>query len=191
MGRGLTIVRHLVELHGGTVCADNVQDGRRAVLTVCLPLMPVTPQATDEERAHPAAENGVAMPTTERLDGVRVLAVDDERGACDAIAAILETAGVEVCTEFSGADALNVLTQRRADVHISDIGMPAMDGYEFIRALRDRPAEQGGRILAIALTAYARLEDRRRTLSAGFQTHVAKPIDPAELVAVIASILRR
>ncbi len=191
MGLGLAIVRDLVELHGGTVRADNVQHGHGAVFTVRLPLMPLTLEAADEERVHPAAEDGVALPVTERLDGLRVLVVDDEEDTCDVIAAILETAGAEVRTESSAADALNMLTQWPANVLVSDIGMAGMDGYEFMRTLRGRPPEQGGRILAIALTAYARVEDRRRALSAGFHTHVAKPIDPGELVAVIASLARR
>ncbi len=191
MGLGLAIVRHLVELHGGTVSAENVQEGHGGVFIVRLPLMPVTSDLTAADRRHPVADDGAVTPVSDRLDGRHILVVDDERDTCDVVAVILGSAGAEVRTVVSAAEALEMLDQWPPDVLVADVGMPDMDGYQLVRKVRARGAERGGRVLAVALTAYARVEDRRRALSAGFHTHLAKPIDPGELVAVIASLTRR
>ena len=122
------------------------------------------------------------------LEGVRVLVVDDEPDSNDAVRAILSTCGAEVQVAGSGAQALGVLDRWRADVLVSDIDMPEMDGYALIRELRGRPPEHGGRIPAVALTAYARVEDRVKVLRSGYQMHVPKPADPAELATVVARL---
>jgi CheY-like chemotaxis protein len=192
LGLGLAIVRHLVELHGGSVRAENVSPGSGAVFTVRLPLMPVIASADTQPRRHPVADEPSALESsTERLDGQRILVVDDERDTCDVVAAILQSAGAEARVALSGSAALEALTTWPADIVVSDIGMPEMDGLELIRTIRARNAEDGGRVLAVALTAYARVDDRRRALSAGFHAYLAKPIDPGELVAVVKSLTRR
>ncbi|HEV7500997.1 MAG TPA: response regulator, partial [Vicinamibacteria bacterium] len=123
-----------------------------------------------------------------RLDGVRVLVVEDEADARHLLAAVLQKRGARVFMASSGTEALEVLPRERPDVLLSDIALQDMDGYELIRKVRSLPQDQGGRIPAAALTGYGRLEDRMRALSAGFQLHAAKPVEPAELVAVVASL---
>ncbi|MEW6209759.1 MAG: response regulator [Acidobacteriota bacterium] len=191
LGLGLSLVRHLVELHGGTVCAESDGEGRGATFTVNLPLRAVRPQPTELESV---GIGGVhIVPST--LDGVWALVVDDETDARDLLTTLLQQYGARVTPAASAAEALSVLSEvepgRQPDVLVSDIGMPDVDGYALIRRVRALDPERGGRIPAIALTAYGRPIDRIRALSAGFQMHMPKPVEPAELAMVIASLTGR
>jgi CheY-like chemotaxis protein len=144
------------------------------------------------QRVHPATtRDNLSFECPPQLVGLRVLIVDDEADTRDLLRAVMERCGCEATSVGSAAEALATLQQTNPDVLISDIGMPEEDGYTFIRKVRALPAERGGNTPAIALTAYARAEDRVRTLMAGFQVHVPKPIEPIELAAVVASLTRR
>jgi CheY-like chemotaxis protein len=192
MGLGLAIVRHLVELHGGSVRAESAGEGKGSTFTVLLPVAPVYQAEASGERVHPAARD--TMPSFEfadRLDGLKVLVVDDEPDTRELLKAGLGQCGAEVTTAGSAAEALAAISSGAPDLLISDIGMPEEDGYELIRRVRGLPAEGGGRVPAIALTAYARTEDRLQALRAGYEMHVPKPVEMAELVAVAASLVRR
>jgi signal transduction histidine kinase/ActR/RegA family two-component response regulator len=179
LGLGLAIVRHLTEIHGGTVSAANGPGGG-AVFSVRLPLMGVT-----------IDDSAVAGETDARevaLDGVRVLVVDDDKDSRDVVAVSLEQFGATVHTCASGEQALEELERWQADVLVSDVAMPRMDGHELVRRVR---AGSNGHLPAIALTAYARGEDRKQTFASGFQAHLAKPYEPAKLAAVVARLARR
>jgi len=192
LGLGLAIARQLTELHGGTVTAASGGIGHGATFTISLPLMIVhQPSAAPAAREHPHSDR--AMPQIEprpRLDGVHVLAVDDERDSLSLLRAVLDAAGATVTTAASASEALETLARQRHDVLVADIGMPGMDGLQLIRAIRqlDAPARN---IPAAALTAYARAQDRITSLASGFQMHLVKPIDPVELVVAIASLAPR
>jgi signal transduction histidine kinase len=183
LGLGLSIVRHLVEMHGGTVSAHSDGAGHGAKFIVSLPIAPQVSEPDDEPKRPGAFSAG----STQSLKGVRVLVVDDEADARDLVRVVLERCEAEVVTASSGAEALEELDRHTSDVLLSDIGMPGLDGYEFIRAVRER----GNAVPAAALTAFARSDDRRRAMLAGYQLHVAKPFDPSELVAVVASLAAR
>lgn len=144
----------------------------------------------DTPRRHPRAGSEAAPIDEEHpdLSGLRILAVDDEPDARELVNRILSRSGAEVVTAGSGKDALQLLTQTRPHVLVMDIGMPDEDGYTVIRKIRQLPPASGGNVPALALTAFARSEDRRRAILAGFQMHIAKPVEPAELVALIASL---
>ena len=188
LGLGLAIVRHIVELHGGRVRATSPGEGQGATFTVELPVSLLRPAALPSG-AHPTANATVPpLAASTAIPGVRVLVVDDEPDTLDSVQTILGKSGAEVRTAASAEAALATLDAWVPDVVISDIGMPGQDGYEFIGHVRERPATQGGLVPAIALTAYARIEDRLKVLAAGFQMHVPKPVEPAELVAVVASL---
>jgi PAS domain S-box-containing protein len=192
LGLGLSIVRHLVELHGGTVRADSEGEGKGSTFTVTLPVAPVYMKTDAGERVHPAARE--TLPTyacPDRLDGLKVLIVDDERDTLEMLRVGLTHCGAEVTIVGSGVEALEALSSSTPDVIISDIGMPDMDGYEMMRKIRALPADSGGRTPAVALTAYARTEDRLQALRSGYQMHVPKPVELAELVAVTASLAQR
>jgi PAS domain S-box-containing protein len=192
MGLGLAIVRHLVELHGGSVRAESPGEGKGATFTVVLPIAPVYQSNDVKERAHPAARD--TLPSYEcpdRLDGMKVLIVDDEPDTRELLKMVLAQCGAEVKAAGSVAEALEAMITDAPDLLISDIGMPDEDGYELIRRVRELPAECGKRVPAIALTAYARVEDRMQALRAGYQMHIPKPVELAELVAVAASLVRR
>jgi signal transduction histidine kinase len=189
LGLGLSIVRHLVELHGGTIRAKSRGAGEGSTFSLQLPVMVVDQRAeVDKERAHPRSSLSSDLTDRPSLDGITVLAVEDDSDARDLIRRVLEDCGARVLAAGSSAEALAILAHELPDVIVSDIGMPGEDGYQFIRKVRELPADEGGRIPAAALTAFARAEDRTRALRAGFQTHVAKPVEPAELSAVVASL---
>jgi signal transduction histidine kinase/ActR/RegA family two-component response regulator len=185
LGLGLSIVRHLVELHGGTVQAESVGEGRGSCFTVTLP-------AADTVPAPP--QDGVPAPgrAAQPLEGLRLLVVDDDDDTLEAMAVFLRWAGAEVTTAASAGEAFAALAaltaagRARPDLLIADIGMPGEDGYTLIRRVRALSPAEGGSIPAVALTAYARPEDREKALAAGFQEHVAKPVEPGDLVALLA-----
>jgi PAS domain S-box-containing protein len=193
LGLGLAIVRHLVELHGGTVHAESPGKGLGARFTVKLPLMAVTTKDSEHERVHPTVGGRVSFENSPSLKGLRILVVDDEADARELLIQILKESGVEVVAVATAEEAIRVLTEQasRLDVLVSDIGMPNQDGYSLLRRVRSLPPEMGGQIPAVALTAYARTEDRRAAFLAGFQSHLAKPVELAELIAVIANLTGR
>jgi len=191
LGLGLFIVRQLVELHGGTVTAESPGAGEGTTFKVILPVMSVHRELSDREMTRPVAGS---LPLTNRLpslDDLQVLVVDDEPDARELIVVVLEGRGAEVVAVESAVEALEGLERQRFDVLVSDIGMPEVDGYALIEKVRQLPAESGGRIPAAALTAYAGVEDRMRVLSAGYQMHIPKPVEPAELTTVVASLAER
>jgi signal transduction histidine kinase/ActR/RegA family two-component response regulator len=186
LGLGLAIVRHLVELHGGTVDVASPGEGQGATFTVRLPILAVAAlRASSGMR--PTAERAT-VPASPQIAGVRVLLVDDEPETLATLTAFLEERGAQIKAASSVGDAFEAFQAWRPDVLVSDIGMPEEDGYALIHKIRDREREHGGHVPAIALTAYARIEDRLKILSSGFQMHVPKPVDPVELVTVIASV---
>ncbi|HZF37352.1 MAG TPA: ATP-binding protein, partial [Blastocatellia bacterium] len=187
LGLGLTIVRYIVEAHGGSVTADSAGVGLGTTFICKFPL------AGAEQEAVPAVESQqpqLAHSAEPSLRGIKVLVVDDDEDARDVLRAALNSYGAEVTTATGAPQALDTLASEKIDVLVSDINMPGMDGYELIRRVRAMKPEQGGRIPAIALTAYARAEDRMRALQSGYQTHVPKPVEPAELEVVVAMLAR-
>ena len=186
LGLGLAIVRHLVELHGGTVSAESQGEGKGATFRVILPIRANRPDTAASPVAMPPV---LAGSSPARLDGVRILVVDDEPDARELFASILETAGGTVLTASSARDALRILEDDGAQVLLSDIEMPGEDGYELLHRTRANP--RLAHLIAVAVTAYARTVDRRRALAAGFDWHLAKPVEPAELVALVASLVDR
>jgi len=192
MGLGLAIVRHLVEMHGGTVRANSDGEGKGATFTVMLPITPVYQVDSSGGRVHPGARE--LMPAdvpADRLDGLRILAVDDEADTRELLRQGLEYCGAKVTVVASAAEAIEALMSCVPDILISDIGMPGTDGYDLIRQVRALPTNRGAKVAAIALTAYTRIEDRLQALRAGYDMHVPKPVELAELCAVAASVARR
>jgi PAS domain S-box-containing protein len=186
LGLGLAIVRNLVEMHGGTVQARSAGVERGATFTVNLPLVaPGAPMLPDSAQSGPAAW---ACPP--ELEGLRVLVVEDQADILEMLRDVLAQCGAVVTACGSANEALAILRDWQADLLISDIAMPGEDGYWLIRELRAHAPEQGGDIPAIAITAYVRIEDRARVLATGFQMYVPKPVEPAELLAVVASLIR-
>ena len=185
MGLGLAIVRHLVELHGGSVEAESGGRGQGATFRVRLPAVSVQQQA----RPRPAA-GPVQWPLeTPRLTNVHVLVVDDDPDTRELLSIVLRDAGALVDAASSAAQGLASIVQRAPDVIIADIGMPHEDGYQFISSVRRLAPHEGGEAAAIALTAYARAEDRERALQAGYHVHVPKPVDPRALVTAVAQLI--
>jgi CheY-like chemotaxis protein/two-component sensor histidine kinase len=190
LGLGLSIVKHLVELHGGSVRVNSAGKGQGTTFVVELPL---SLHRRDGDRTEATSSgsldalNSVGM----RLEGVTVLCVDDEADAREMVRRVLSDRGATVVTADSAEAGRRAMASHRPDILVADIGMPGEDGYSLIRTIRAMPPEQGGSMPAVAMTALARPEDRRRALMAGFHTHVAKPVDVVELVAVVASLAGR
>jgi CheY-like chemotaxis protein len=180
LGLGLAVVRHLVELHGGTVRVESEGEGRGATFTVTLPVLSHAKPADDPHRFPPSGALA--------LRGLKVLVVDDDADTCELVEAILKRAGAEVRACLSAKDALSAMDSWLPDLLVSDIAMPGDDGYALIRKVRARKTEDGGGMVAVALTAYGQSEDRMKALSAGFQMHVRKPIEPSQLVSIVASV---
>ena len=199
LGIGLALVKEIVALHGGEVRAKSPGEGRGATFVIAMPLS----LAQSEERqgghgaargAGGAADDGHRLTAaTDGIDlgGLKVLVVDDDADSALVFRRILGERGATVFVADSAEAGLASLKRDRPDVMVSDIGMPLHDGYELIRRVRALPPDEGGRTPAVALTAFARSEDRRRALLAGFQSHVCKPVEPPELVTVIASLAGR
>ena len=191
LGLGLAIVRHLVEMHGGTVQAYSEGEGHGSSFTLRLPLAVArTPEGASSANTPVITDPSLAAYLPD-LTGVRVLVVDDEQSTRELLRALLEERGAAVSSASSAAEALEQLQRAPPDLLVSDIGMPDADGYTFIRQVRALPPAQGGQVPAAALTAYTRLEDRTRVLSAGFQVYVPKPVDPIELVMALANLINR
>ncbi len=182
LGLGLAIVRNLVQLHGGTIWAESPGEGQGATFTVRLPLSAIPPKTNQDNR-----QPDCPLDLSER----KILVVDDEVDSREFVAFVLEECGAVVTAVASAGEALEALALEKPDLLLSDIGMPEMDGYMLIRQIRELPPEQGGEIPAIALTAYASNTDSQQALAAGFQRHIAKPVEPAELIAVVATLIGR
>jgi CheY-like chemotaxis protein len=194
LGLGLAIVRQLVELHGGTIRARSSGVDKGATFTIRLPVTPVQQEVeADAPRRHPEAGPvpRLDLDLCAKIAGVKVLVVDDEADSRAVVKRLLEDCEAVVITSGSAADAIERVVRDRPDVLVSDIGMPGEDGYALIRRVRALGPENGGNVPAVALTAYARSEDRMRSVLAGFQMHVAKPVEPAELITMIASLAGR
>jgi PAS domain S-box-containing protein len=191
LGLGLSIVRHLVELHGGTVQATSPGEGKGASFTLHLPVTVVHRKTSKQERIHPKAARPNRDFKLPDLSAIKVLVVDDEVDGRDLIRFVLEDSGANVITAEDGKQALALVAEQKPDVIVSDIGMPEMDGYEFIKRVRAFEKGSGNYIPAIALTAFARSEDRTRALQAGFMIHVTKPVEADEFLATVASIAGR
>jgi CheY-like chemotaxis protein len=190
LGLGLSIVKSLVEMHQGTVEAQSPGEGLGATFIVCLPLAEVPGTATFPH-AEAVNQDFESSQKDAPLTGLRILVVDDEADARILAQRVLEERGAEVVAVGSAAEAMRAVNdERELNVVVSDIGMPDRDGYDFIREMRALPGSAGC-VPAIALTALARDEDRKRTLQAGYQVHISKPVDPAELVTVIATLAGR
>ena len=191
LGLGLSIVKQLVELHGGTVWADSAGEGRGATFSIHLPLTAIH-RNLRVQSLHPKASAVVSAEfKTLDLSGVKVLVVDDEADARDLIRRVLEDCDATVFTAGTAPEALSLIESERPHVFISDIGMPSVDGFELLRRVRALGEARGGRVHAIALTAFARSEDRTRALRAGFLVHVSKPVEPSELVATVGTVAGR
>ena len=191
LGLGLSIVHQLVDLHGGTVSVQSEGEGKGATFTITLPFVGVL-NNHDVETEQPApSEEIITLEGLPSLEGLKVLVVDDEADTRELIREVLKECGSEVITSRSVPEALAALQEHRPDVLITDLGMPDEDGYALISKIRALPSERGGQIPAAALTAYARAEDRMRVLRSGFQFHLPKPVDSAELVTVVASLAGR
>jgi PAS domain S-box-containing protein len=191
LGLGLAICKQLVELHGGAIRAASQGEGKGATFSVQLPLSIVQLDNHSAPRIHPTAETHPAeMVSLPRLEGVHVFVVDDEPDARDLLRAVLEDQGAKVTSFASADDALAALKTTKPTVLVCDIGMPRMDGYQLIRTLRSTES-RSERIPALALTAFARAEDRKRSLVAGYQAHLAKPFDVGELILLVADLVER
>ena len=191
LGLGLAVVRHLVELHGGTIHAESEGIGRGSTFTVDLPLAQERRDPARAEERRREVERRRSRSGTIRLDGIHILLVEDDDDSRKLLGTMLKRYGARVTSTKSAAEALNVFSDEPPDLMISDIGMPDEDGYQLMRKIRARPGEQGGLTPAIAVTGYASRKDQERALDAGYQQHMAKPIEQTELIAAIAVLVGR
>jgi PAS domain S-box-containing protein len=190
LGLGLSIVRHMVELHGGAVRAESEGEGRGSTFTVELPLLRNSGRGSRDEE-QPVEESAIRNPQSEILEGLRVLVVDDEQDALDLLRTVLERKGASVTAVASAAEAHAALGESWPDLLLCDIGMPVEDGYQLMRRVREAESARGATLTpAVALTAYAGDADRALALDAGYQLHVPKPLDPAALVSLIADLVK-
>jgi hypothetical protein len=191
LGLGLAICKQLVEMHGGSIKAASQGEGKGATFSVELPLSIVQLADQSAPRIHPTAEpQSEEMLPLPRLEGVHVFSVDDEPDARDLLRRVLEDQGAKVTSFGTAAGALAALQTTKPTVLVCDVGMPNMDGYQLIRKLRaEEPRDQ--RVPALALTAFERAEDRKRSLVAGYQAHLAKPFDVGELILLVARLAQR
>ncbi|MDQ4120940.1 MAG: PAS domain S-box protein [Acidobacteriota bacterium] len=188
LGLGLSIVRHLVEMHGGGVYVESKGKGHGATFTIVLPLKTLQLEEVAEKPSKISEHQDQSAPTI-RLEGINILLVDDEPDTCLMLNVLLEGCGATVRTAASVREALEVFAASPPDVLISDIAMPEQDGYELIKRIRELPESEGGKVPAVALTAYAGSEDRKKAIKAGFQSHVPKPVNQNSLVTVLASLV--
>jgi PAS domain S-box-containing protein len=191
LGLGLSIVRQLVELHRGTVTAESSGENTGATFRVMLPLPSLLEVPNAAEKIDPKNERNSLTLTQHSLTGLRVLAVDDERDTRELVAALLTTCGAEVVSVSSAIEALDQMERQRFDLLISDIGMPEMNGYDLIARIRQLGEEHGGRTPAVALTAFAGIDDRKRALTAGYEMHIPKPFVAAELISAAIFLTER
>jgi len=191
LGLGLAVARHLVELHGGTITAESEGLGKGSVFTVDLPMTQERRDPARAEERRKEVERRRGRKRVVRLDGVHVLLVEDDDDSRKLVGTMLRRYGARVTSTKSAAEALEAFESELPDVMISDIGMPDQDGYELIRRLRALPVEKGGAVPAIALTGYASRKDRERALGSGYQQHMAKPIEQADMIAAIAALVGR
>ena len=191
LGLGLAIVRHIVEMHGGTVDASSPGEGQGSTFRVRLPVMIVHPAPVETRREHPQTERRAVLTNLGDLKGIRVFAIDDEPDVLTLLRVVLETAGAEVTTVASPLNAIQRIEEVKPHVLVVDLGMPEMDGFELITLIRRSKDAAIRHLPAAALTAFARSEDRTKALRSGFEMHLAKPVDPGELVASVATLARR
>jgi signal transduction histidine kinase/ActR/RegA family two-component response regulator len=191
LGLGLSIVKQIVELHGGYVRAQSKGEGQGSTFVVSLPLQIAQVEAPNDRVLSGVGNGSSPILDLPSLKGLTILAVDDEQDIANVLRFYLQQRGAKVITAVSAIEALEALESQKPDVIISDIGMPGTDGYQLIRAIRARGPEQGGTIPAIALTAFARSEDRKKALLAGFQNHLSKPVNHEELLIVISMLTGR
>jgi CheY-like chemotaxis protein len=197
LGLGLAIVRQLVELHGGTVNVHSDGPGCGATFKLRLPVLSITGVHGSRTAARdliPRAKvrDGLSLECPPQLDGVRVLVVDDDSDTRQVLKAVLSECHADVITAASAAEAIKEIERRKPDVLVSDLGMPEQDGYELIKEVREmESADNTACIPALALTAYAKAEDRVRALAGGYQVHLSKPVEPAEFLLVVANLAGR
>jgi signal transduction histidine kinase len=190
LGLGLAISKHLVELHGGQIAAHSDGEGRGSTFTVSLPISGPASSNPPSQRTIRQFGAGADVQSPAHLRGLHVLVVDDDNDARELVASILQGCGCRITLAHGAQDAMTKLVAEVPDLLLSDIGMPGEDGYDLIRKVRSLPREKGGDIPAAAITAFARPEDRRRMLNAGYSIHLPKPVEPAELIAVVSTLSR-